>query len=232
MLIDTIRMFSFNGQRPIAVAFALSLLLHLLLLLGVAVRPGAPPGAALQSATVNVNILPAQRPAVVAPVPVQPEHAAPAEMLPLPKPQPQSEQAEAPVAQQPPPKPEASTQDEPSGRPAINVPLIHDPVFYPAKQVDVHPSALAPINPAYPDDAAQRNVTGKVMLLLLIDETGKVVDVSVVDATPPGYFEDSAVAAFRSARFSPAEKGGRKVKSRVLIQVSFELTNPPAGLLP
>lgn len=230
MLIDTIRMFSFNGQRPIAVAFALSLLLHLLLLLGVAVRPGAPPGAALQSATVNVNILPAQRPAVVAPVPVQPEHAAPAEMLP--KPQPQSEQAEAPVAQQPPPKPEASTQDEPSGRPAINVPLIHDPVFYPAKQVDVHPSALAPINPAYPDDAAQRNVTGKVMLLLLIDETGKVVDVSVVDATPPGYFEDSAVAAFRSARFSPAEKGGRKVKSRVLIQVSFELTNPPAGLLP
>ena len=58
-------------------------------------------------------------------------------------------------------------------------------------------------------------------MLLLIDEFGGVNEASVVESQPEGYFEDAALAVFRAARFSPAQKQGRAVKSRVLLQVKY-----------
>jgi protein TonB len=60
-----------------------------------------------------------------------------------------------------------------------------------------------------------------VTLLLLVDETGQVHECSVVDARPEGIFEEAALGAFRSARFSPGRKDGRNVRSRVLVKVVF-----------
>ena len=124
--------------------------------------------------------------------------------------------------------------------PALEVPLLEDPTWYPAKQVDVHPTALHPIKPDYPEKGVELGVDGKVVLLLLIDETGAVKEVSVVGVYPEGIFEESALAAFRSARFTPAQKGGRAVKSQVLIRISYELNDrknpalvqPPLPLAP
>ncbi|MDD5330825.1 MAG: energy transducer TonB [Sulfuricella sp.] len=110
--------------------------------------------------------------------------------------------------------------------PALDIPLIEDPTWYPAKQVDRHPTALAQIEPDYPEQAAARGVEGSVVLLLLIDQAGAVKEASVADANPEGVFDDSALAAFRDARFAPAQKNGRAVKSRVLIRVTYELTKP------
>lgn len=107
--------------------------------------------------------------------------------------------------------------------PAVEIPLIEDPTWYPARQVDVHPTALQQIKPVYPDKASVQGVEGHVILLLLIDEAGAVKDVSVAEAKPEGYFEESALAVFREARFSPAQKKGRAVRSRVLIRVTYEL---------
>ena len=59
------------------------------------------------------------------------------------------------------------------------------------------------------------------MVLLLIDEFGVVNDASIVEAEPPGYFEEAALAVFRAARFSPAQKQGKPVKSRALLQVNY-----------
>ena len=124
--------------------------------------------------------------------------------------------------------------------PALEVPLLEDPTWYPAKQVDVHPTALYPIKPNYPDKGAERGVEGNVVLLLLIDEAGAVKEVTVMEANPEGVFEESALSAFREARFAPAQKSGRVVKSRVLIRVSYELNDrkkpaviqPPLPLTP
>lgn len=108
--------------------------------------------------------------------------------------------------------------------PTLEIPLIEDPTYYPAKQVDVHPAALHPIKPDYPDKAAEQGVEGSVVLLLLIDEAGRVKEATVAEANPEGYFEESALAAFGPARFAPAQRQGRAVKSRVLIRVTYELT--------
>jgi protein TonB len=101
------------------------------------------------------------------------------------------------------------------------VPFIRDPTYYPAKQLDVYPQPLNPIRLDYPESAAKSKLDGRVLVLLLIDEFGVVNDASVVEAQPEGYFEDAALAVFRAARFSPAQKQGNAVKSRVMLQVKY-----------
>jgi protein TonB len=117
----------------------------------------------------------------------------------------------------------ASVAPSAGALPTVNVPLLVDPTFYTAKQVDVHPRALMQIDPVYPPDATRRGVSGSVTLNLKLDETGAVQEVSVSDATPPGVFDQSALDAFKQARFAPAQKDGRAVKSLVLIKVKYEL---------
>lgn len=137
-------------------------------------------------------------------------------------------------------QPPAPAESVPAMLPTLDIPLLEDPTWYPAKQVDVHPTALYPIKPDYPDKGAERGVEGNVVLLLLIDEAGTVKEVTVMEANPEGVFEESALAAFRDARFAPAKKNGRAVKCRVVIRVSYELNDrkspvavqPPLPLVP
>lgn len=106
--------------------------------------------------------------------------------------------------------------------PAVDIPVIEDPVYYTAKQVDIHPAAVHPIEPDYPEAAATAGLEGYVTLRLLIDATGVVREISVVDAQPPDTFEAAALNAFRNARFLAARRNDRPVKSNVLIRVTFE----------
>jgi len=116
-----------------------------------------------------------------------------------------------------------SAAPSPGALPTVNVPLLVDPTFYTAKEVDVHPRALIQIDPVYPLDATRRGIAGSVTLTLRLDETGAVQDVQVSDASPPGVFDQSALDAFHKARFAPAQKAGRAVKSLVVIKVRYEL---------
>jgi len=111
--------------------------------------------------------------------------------------------------------------------PPVEMPLLADPTWYPAAQLDVFPAALEPVRPAYPETAA--DTLGQVTLLLLVDDTGRVHECSVVDAQPEGVFDEAAVVAFRSARFAPGRKDGRSVRSRVLVKVLF---NPAQSASP
>jgi len=78
-----------------------------------------------------------------------------------------------------------------------------------------------PIQAKWPQSVSAGAPQGRVVLLLLIDESGAVTEVSVVEAVPAGYFEESALAATRAARFTPGSKDGRIVKSRVLMELNY-----------
>jgi protein TonB len=139
-------------------------------------------------------------------------------------PQPQiAETAEkpVPVKAQPEaaPKPASKAPSSPGG--GIEVPLIRDPTYYPARQLDVYPQPVVMIQPKCPDAAVAQRINGRVQLLLLIDEFGVVNEASVADAQPAGIFDDAAAQAFRVARFVPAQKQGNHVKSRVVLRVNF-----------
>lgn len=206
-------------------ALVLSLALHLALAFLVQVKPAIPPEARIKVLRVDLaghavadsrQMLEA-RPFAPA---QEPEQAARPEPAPAPLPEMALDQpAAAPAAPAPdrlPPK---------SPLPALDIPLTEDPTYYTAKQVDVHPAASHPVTPEFPDAAAQSGIEGYVTLRLLIDDAGAVREISVVEAQPPDAFEAAALSAFRNARFSPALRNGRPVKSEVLIKVSFELVN-------
>ncbi len=205
--------------RRLGVALACSLLVHLVLLLGIRVAPSAGPEDPRET-TIAARLMEVALPpraAVPEPVPMpvvdQSPVAAPVEPSPPAPPQPARPEPEIAAPSSPAPTPVA----------AVELPLAEDPTFYPAAQVDVHPRALRRIAPVFPDAAADAGIQGEVTLLLLIDEYGVVKEASVADAKPEGWFEESALEAFKSARFRPAERKGRAVKSRVLIRVSYEL---------
>ena len=220
-------------QRVVA-AMSISIAAHLALIGLLRVNPVAAPVAAA------IPVIEARlQPAVPPPVPVPPI-AEPAAVPEIPPPEPAPEAPPKPV----PPAPAASApqpvQAAPvsppvvpsapnpapqriSALPAVNVPLLVDPTYYTAKQLDVQPRALAAINPVYPPDAVARGTAGWVVLKLKLDESGNVQDVEVSDASPPGIFDQSALDAFRNAHFAPAQKDGRAVKSLVQIKVRYEL---------
>jgi protein TonB len=94
--------------------------------------------------------------------------------------------------------------------------------YFPARQLDVYPALLAPLAPAYPRRALDEGRGGRVLVLVLIDAAGRVDGVSVVEAEPPGDFDEAARRALEAARFSPARRAGVPVRSRVLIHLEFD----------
>lgn len=88
-------------------------------------------------------------------------------------------------------------------------------------------SRLVP--PRYPKAAVDANVSGRVVLIIDIDATGRPTAIEVERSTPPGVFEASAVEAAWKWRFEPGTEGGRPVASRVRVPVDFEADgDPPA----
>jgi periplasmic protein TonB len=96
-----------------------------------------------------------------------------------------------------------------------------DLVYHPAADLDVYPVPVSPILLAYPDSVRVAGVQGKVSLWVSIDETGWPAEVAIHDADPSVVFDEAALTALRGARFSPARKDGRPVRSRVLIELEF-----------
>ncbi|MEO5566403.1 MAG: TonB family protein [Luteimonas sp.] len=88
-------------------------------------------------------------------------------------------------------------------------------------------AALIP--PAYPVAARKGGISGKVMLLVDIDEHGNFAKAVVEKSTPPGIFDSAALEAAAKWKFEPAVKDGKPVASRIRIPVEFrpsELRNP------
>jgi protein TonB len=211
--------FSLSGPaQRLLLALTVSVALHLALIFLVKIVPVKT--SAAKNVVIEVRLEEASPPAVKAAITALTQKQS-ANPLPAEEPAKPAEPPK-PVEQKPASAP-ATQAEEKSLLPSVEVPLVEDPTFYPAKQVDIHPKVLAPVNPVFPDKAANDNVSGEVTLLLMIDEAGKVRDLAVVDAKPEAYFEDSALNAFRNTRWAPAQKDGRIVKSRVLIRVRYEL---------
>jgi protein TonB len=118
----------------------------------------------------------------------------------------------------------AGMPEQAAGATTVDMPLPADPTYYPASQVDEHPSLVSGGKPVYPSKADAAHVRGKVTVLILLDEHGGVDEASIVEARPEGMgFEESVLAWLHNARFKPAMRGGRAVKARVVYRVTFDL---------
>lgn len=114
-------------------------------------------------------------------------------------------------------------------------PGLLDPLrYYTTRELDVRPWIMERVEPEYPETAYRRFLSGKVVVQLDLDESGRVERAVAVRADPGGHFEQAAEKAFLAARFTPGMKGGRPVKVRMQLEVSFESARPlgPGQLTP
>jgi protein TonB len=111
----------------------------------------------------------------------------------------------------------ATGQEHPSLGPA---PL--DPVYYPARELDVYPTPLEPLRFEYPAYLARTPIAGNVLVKVMVGESGTVDSVAVVAAEPAGVFEEHTRAALTSARFYPGQRAGRTVRSQITVSVEYD----------
>lgn len=233
-------------RRPLA-ALWISLGLHAAVIALVRVVP--PAGVSVEAPVIEVRLVAPPAPAVnVPPSPVAPapEVAPVARLTPSPAPKappvtPPPPAVAPPPAATPPhdvPLPMAptapavaKTEQAPSPAaapvPAAALTSSVDLTYYSARDLDVQPHALRVIRPDYPAEADRQRVSGTLRLQLKLEADGRVSDIEVVSATPPGVFEDSAIKAFRDARFAPAQKNGRPVRALVVIEVVYDWAGQP-----
>jgi TonB family protein len=93
------------------------------------------------------------------------------------------------------------------------------PTYVPAEELDERPLIRTPVHPEFPADATA--ASGRVVLQLLINETGTVDKAAALQAEPPGVFEQAAMDAFLPARFTPGRKGGVAVASALRVELEF-----------
>ena len=97
--------------------------------------------------------------------------------------------------------------------------------------VDVRdPGVTAPVlvsltaRPPYPPLALARRISGTVWLDALVDEKGKVSEISLVRTSAPGLgFEDAAMRHAYSFVYRPATREGAPVRVRLPITIEFQV---------
>ncbi|MGZ8852725.1 MAG: TonB family protein [Thermoanaerobaculia bacterium] len=119
-----------------------------------------------------------------------------------------STQAPAPVVQQQPI--------------AAAVSQIHEGDVVDVTQVDVLPKRTQNPRLVYPPMALRQKVESTVLTSILISETGDVLDVKVLRGDDRFGFTEAAVRAVRTAKYSPAMKDGKRVKTWLPQMIQFK----------
>jgi periplasmic protein TonB len=102
----------------------------------------------------------------------------------------------------------------------FNLPI--DNRYHTMREVDVPAEPINHVDLLYPKRAYAMRTKGKVVLRIFINEYGAIDEISLLEAVPPGVFEDAALTATQSLQFRPALKQGRNVKSQKTIEVVFD----------
>lgn len=97
------------------------------------------------------------------------------------------------------------------------------PEFVPEGQLDAPLTTIARIPPLYPARARRLGIEGWVKVAFVVDKSGRVKDLKVVEAQPPKFFEKSVLACVKNWRYKPGTVTGMPVETRVSTLVRFEL---------
>ena len=85
-----------------------------------------------------------------------------------------------------------------------------------------HPKVIKKVNPKYPDEARKASIMGQVVVEAVIDETGAVGDIEVVES-PDELLSKAAVEAISQWTFAPALCDGRPVGVFYDLTIKFHL---------
>lgn len=195
-----------SWPRIVGIAFVIAL--HLAAFMMLLIPAVAPKAAAEKERNVMVTIVDAPPP------PPTDTPPPPVKNLSPPKP--------SPV----PPPPQAPVVDVPEPRPndIVTPPTPPSPPSPPASieaSVDISSKAMNP--PRYPPAAFRAGIQGEVILIIDVDASGNVTNVTVEKSSRNRDLDRAAMEAARKWRFNAAESGGKKTAGRVRVPVNFAL---------
>jgi len=95
-------------------------------------------------------------------------------------------------------------------------------VIYDYFQVGQIPAMIDTGAVCYPDSAFKERCEGAVLVDVVIDVDGKVIDAVVAEAEPKGVFDAIALDAALNSRFEPIEFEGEPIKVRYRIPYLFD----------
>lgn len=140
-----------------------------------------------------------------------------------PKPKPTPKMLSQPIAQTNTPKLEAPKLMQ---TPALKLPSnfksnITASTFSGSANMEVVPLVRVP--PMYPKRALRMKKEGFVTMRFTIDAQGLVLDIAVIEAEPPGMFEDAAMNALKKWKFKPKIVNGKAVIQQGEQTINFTL---------
>lgn len=77
--------------------------------------------------------------------------------------------------------------------------------------------------PRYPTESRRRRETGIVVLMVVVDQEGRVAAISIADSSGVDRLNKAALSAVRQWRWSPTIVDGRPIQVRGLVRIPFEL---------
>jgi protein TonB len=110
----------------------------------------------------------------------------------------------------------------PKVAPAPNAQPYWAPKFIAPQQVAELPVLIGEVKAPYPPGARKAGIEGQVILMLTIDDTGKVARVRKL-AGPGHGLDEAAVAAAEQFKFKPARYNGAAVATEIRYVYSFEI---------
>lgn len=147
--------------------------------------------------------------------------------------------------EEPPPEPEIEMPtpvpqiarphtDVPTFRPDVSLSAVKGPplsmpktdvavVGFKLGDVDQAPRTTVRTPPVYPFRARNMGIEGVVKVRFLVDATGRTQQITIIEAKPPGVFEDAVIQAVKSWRFEPAVLDGNKVAAWIVAPLQFKL---------
>lgn len=96
-------------------------------------------------------------------------------------------------------------------------------VVHTGDTVDTKPQPVEQPEMEYPRRLRDRGIEGFVELSVLLDESGNIQRVKVLESKPPGEFDQAALEGIRKWRFSPALYKGEPVSVWVNQTIRFNL---------
>jgi len=129
-----------------------------------------------------------------------------------PEPQPATQQVQSIVQPQ---------QQAPEPQPAARI--VHEGDVVDVSDLDTPPHVVRPAAPTYPIMAMRQRAEATILVTALVNENGDVIDVKVLRGDKRFGFEDSAVKAVRSTKFSAPVKDGKRVKAWFAVPIVFKL---------
>ncbi|MDY6824586.1 MAG: energy transducer TonB [Thermodesulfobacteriota bacterium] len=98
--------------------------------------------------------------------------------------------------------------------------------IFPEGELDTPLTVTARTPPVYPLRARRMGIEGRVRVSFVVNESGKVQDIKILDAQPENIFEGSVRQCVSRWRFKPGTIDGAPVKTRMTTTIQFQLEDP------